>query len=118
MKRNHTSVRHLSYEELDTMMRGLAETMKATGKYYTLWPTNASEGVLTHLLSEYAGYPVDNSKDSLRVSLVSEASSNVCLFKKNHVSPLMDKQIKFYADEIFQEDDETFMKITLPWRKA
>ena len=118
MKRNHSAVRHLSYEQLDTMLRGLAETMKATGKQYTLMPTNASENVITHLLSEFTGYPVESFPNSLSVSLVSDALTDVCLFKKNYISPLMDKQIKFYVDEIFQEEDETFMKITLPWKKS
>ena len=112
-----TSIKHLSYQELDAKLRDLAELMRSKGQPISLKPAALDETIVTHLLSHFSGYPVYDLPTSLRVSLIGEIGSDVCVYKKNYTSEHYNRSMQFYVDELFQEEDETFTQITLPWKK-
>lgn len=113
----NTAVRHLSYEEIDAMLRNLSQQI-LSHRCTALYPVSVSDTVLTAMLSEISGIPIVQSADAWKFGLLSEVDTNVCLFKKNYNSEHFNRTVKCYVEDLYQEDDESFAKITVPWRRG
>ena len=111
-----TSIRHLSYPELEQMLRSLGEQLLSSG-CKSIYYSSKDDLAITALLSEMTGLLISDSKESLRFGLTSEVDTDICLFKKNYISEHYNRTVKYYVEDLYQEDDESFAKITLPWRK-
>ena len=111
-----TAVRHLSYEQLDMLLRSLAESVASDTTIASLWHSgNSDDIIMVHLLSTFSEKPID--PQGTRFSLFGDITTPICLFRKIHTSSLYNKSVKHYIEDIYQEDDESFMRITLPWKK-
>jgi hypothetical protein len=114
----NTSLRHLSYEELDSLLRRLADSVLNKGNCTGLQCVSKDDMVLTALLSEFTGIPIEYNSKSWKVGLVSEIDTDICVFRKNYNSNHYNRTVKCYVEDLFQEEeDDSFTKITLPWRK-
>lgn len=113
----NTSLRHLSYEELDSLLRRLAVEIIDKGECKGLQCISKNDMVITAMLSEFTGIPLDYNSRSWKVGLVSEIDTDVCVFRKIYNSDHYNRTVKCHVEDIYQEEDESFQKITLPWRK-
>lgn len=113
----NSALKHLSYQEIDSMLRDLAERIHSKGGCTSLQPVSKSDLVITALLSEFSGIPIDYNSKSWKVGLTSEIDTDVCIFRKNYISGHYNRTVKCYVDDLYQEEDESFTKITVPWRK-
>jgi hypothetical protein len=113
--RKQSAVRHLSYQELDGMLRALSEQIRSRTRVTSLTPNTPNDTTVVHLLADMMQLPVTDS--GTRVSFYSQVGSEFCFFKLNFTSDLYNREVKGYIDEIEVNDDQTYQKVTLPWKK-
>ena len=113
--RKQSAVRHLSYQELDMMMRSLSDSIRSTVPVSSLTPNTPADAAIVHLLAEMMNLPVSTS--GTRVSFYSEMGTDFCFFKLNFPSEHYNRDVKGHIEEIEVNDDKTHQKVTLPWKK-
>lgn len=111
-----TAVRHLSYEEMDMMLRELAEQIRSKGiKVTSISPRDQNDYVATTILAHFLGANV--GAGGYKFSLYSEADVDFCLFNKNYDSNFYNSITKCYVDTINVDNEMRHTRITLPWMK-
>lgn len=113
--RKQSAIRHLSYEELDLLVRNLAEQIKVKGiRVVGIQPKSVEDVVPSYLLANFLQVPYGNGSV---FSLYSDYVSDFCLFKLIYDSDHYNKDIKAHVEEIEVENDHSYQKVTMPWRK-
>ena len=111
-----TAVRHLSYEEMDLMLRDLAEQIKSKGvKVTSIAPKDQNDYVATTILAHHLGANV--GFHGHKFGLYSEVDVDFCLFHKIYDNEVYNKTTKFYVDTVTVDQEMKHTRITLPWMK-
>lgn len=114
--RKTSAIRHISYEELDEMLRRLAERVLSSGKNVSsVSPASDEDAPIAAILSRFLNVPLTYS--GVRVGLYSELLPEICLFKIIYDSDFYNNHDITYLEVIEAEEDKTYQKITMPWRK-
>ena len=114
--RKETAVRHLSYEEMDMMLRELAEQIRYKGiKVTSIAPKDEEDYVCAAILAAFLGVKV---RQGDRVfGLYSEYGVDFCLFNKKYDSDHYNTDTQCYVDTVEVDNEMRYTKVTLPWIK-
>ena len=114
--RKESAVRHVSYEELDMMLRNLVEMIRGQGIIVKgIQPRNRDDLPAAAILADMLNVPFDMKGHMF--SIYSEYDEDFCLFRKRYESEHYNKRTKIFAEDIHVEDDHSHTKVTMPWRK-
>ena len=111
-----TAIRHLSYEEMDLMLRQLAEQIRSKGiKVKSIKPIDQQDYVCAAILAHFLGVPVSDTGS--KFSLFSDYDVDFCLFNKIYSNEIYNSQTKVYIDTVTVNEEMKHTKVTLPWIK-
>lgn len=116
MFRTQSQVRHLSWEELDSMMRGLAAQISSSEKVVGINPVSIDDTLLASLLANHLKVDI-KVEGGLKMSLYSEPFTDICLFKKIHVDDVFDSSVRYFVETVDVDEEGNFTLYTLPWKK-
>ena len=115
--RKTSAVRHLSYEEIDTMVRTIVERVRTMGmKIEGIEPKDREDTVVAAMIAENLNVPLGVNTGTT-FSTYSHYGADICLFKLIYNSDHYNRDIKIHVEEIMVEDDQTYQQVTMPWRK-
>ena len=110
-----SAVTHVSYEELDYKLRSLAEQIQMREKVTAVWPKHESDYVSASLLAHFLNVPL--RLDGITYSHYSGPGVEVSLVKKNSWTEHYNDNTKYFIDEVMVDEQNNFMRVTLPWQK-
>lgn len=107
-----SKIRHISYLELDGMLRDLAERVRGSVK--GIKPQTSRDYIPAALLANFLNVPLGQGTE---FSIYSDATTEICLFKKEYESEHYNRTVKHYIDIVQVEVDGNYQKITFEWEK-
>ena len=114
--RKETAIRHLSYEEMDMMLRELAEQIRSKGiKVTSISPKDQDDYVGATILASLLGVKVGPGHRVF--GLYSEHGIDFCLFHKIYENDVYNRDTKCYVDTVTVDPEMKYTRITLPWIK-
>lgn len=114
--RKETAIRHLSYEEMDMMLREVAEQIRSKGiKVASIAPKEQEDYVGAAILASFLGVKVGPGDKVF--GLYSDHMVDFCLFHKIYENDIYNKDTKCYADTVYVDPEMKHTRITLPWMK-
>ena len=117
MFRKQSQVRHISWEELDEMIRSLAGVINRT-KYNAVCAADPSQdSIPAAMLAVNTGLPLQANGD-LVFSVYSDFQVKACLFKKNYSSEHYNNENVKYLEDLEVDEEGKFQTITFPWQKG
>lgn len=105
MFKTHTSVKVLSWQELDIYLDILADRI-AGETIPKIRPLTQSSIIPAAILAEKLQTEIVFSGDALTFDITSEKNPDCCIFVEEH------KELKYSVDVVYEEQ-----KIVLPWKK-
>ena len=115
--RTTSAVRHLSYEEIDSMVRTIVERVRSMGmKIEGIEPKDRADVVVAAMIADRLGVPLGVNTGTM-FSTYSHYGADICLFKLIYDSDHYNRDIKIHVEEIVAESDHSYQTVTMPWRK-
>lgn len=80
-----------------------------------IWPKYSTDYVAASLLSYFLNVPIDISGHTY--SHYSGQAIDIALVKKNSWNEHYNDNTQYFIDEVEVDEQNNFMKVTLPWQK-
>lgn len=112
MFRKQSQVRHISYQELDAMLRELAYQLH--GKVQGIKPQTTRDEVPAALLASIMKVPFGKGTE---FSIFSDATPEICLFKKEYESEHYNRSVNYCIDTIYVDHEGKFQNVVFEWEK-
>lgn len=116
MLRDTTAIRHLSYEEMDTSLRDLAERVRSQIQIDSLAPTDDQSTIACALLCNFIGIPMDMNSTN-KFAIYSDRQPEVCMFKKKYETEHYNNRRMVFLEEVEVDTQGHFTRVTFPWKK-